>query len=85
MSAARPATEAPLDGFRPGEVVVVVRVEGDDAIARRLVDLGFWSGTEVTVLRRAPLADPTVYRLSGYRLALRRNEAARVIVRRSQP
>ncbi len=47
----------------------------DCAISRRLVDLGFAPGTEVTVLRRAPLADPVIYQVSGYEVALRRAQA----------
>lgn len=80
-----PAREETLDRFEPGDVVEVIAVTGDDAVARRLVDLGFWPGSLVTVVRRAPLADPTVYRLCGYRLALRRGEAKRVVVRAARP
>ncbi len=79
------AREETLDCFEPGDVVEVVAVTGEDAVARRLVDLGFWAGSQVTVGRRAPLADPTVYRLCGYRLALRRVEAMRVVVRAARP
>ncbi len=63
-----------------GKTVFVLRVEGEDALAQRLTDLGFWQGTEVQLVRRAPLGDPIEYRLRGYRLALRRREAARVRV-----
>ena len=72
--------EVTLDRKRPGTVVSVAHVAGDDAIARRLVDLGFRPGTEVLVERLAPLGDPIQYRLHGYRLALRRSEARRVFV-----
>ncbi len=63
-----------------GAEAKVAAVEGGDALAQRLVDLGFWEGTSVQLVRRAPLGDPIEYRLRGYRLALRRNEAARVRV-----
>jgi ferrous iron transport protein A len=56
----------------------VLAVDGDDALARRLGDLGLWPGTEVEVLTRAPFGDPILFRLRGYRLALRREEARRV-------
>lgn len=69
-----------LDRARRGRVVIVEGVEGGDAVARRLVDLGFRPGTEVRVDRLAPLGDPIQVRLHGYRLALRRAEARRVIV-----
>lgn len=70
-----------LDRVPPGTSITVVRVEGDDAVARRLEDLGFWAGTVVEVVRRAPFGDPTQYAFRGFRLALRRAEARRVIVR----
>ena len=69
-----------LDRARRGTLVRVSDVTGGDAIARRLVDLGFRPGTEVLVERLAPLGDPIQYRLHGYRLALRRSEARRVLV-----
>ena len=69
-----------LNSAAIGQRVRVVRLDGDDGVARRLHDLGFWPGTEVDVLTRAPLLDPTVYGLRGCRLALRRSEAARVVV-----
>ena len=67
-----------LDALRPGEAGCVLAVEGDDAVARRLADLGFWPGSEVLVVRRAPLGDPMQVRIGGYRLALGRAEGRRV-------
>ncbi len=58
----------------------VAGIEGEDVLSRRLKDLGFWQGARVAAIRRAPLGDPTQYRLHGYRLALRRTEASRVSV-----
>ncbi|MGM0575456.1 MAG: FeoA family protein [Myxococcota bacterium] len=69
-----------LDRLRPGARARVVHVDGDDTIARRLADLGFWPDTVVEVVRRSPFGDPVQYRLRGFRLALRRSEARRVIV-----
>ena len=77
--------ELTLDQISPGATISVVRIEGDDAIARRLEDLGFWAGTTVEVVRRAPFGDPTQYAFRGYRLALRRAEARRVIVTVASP
>jgi ferrous iron transport protein A len=59
------------------------RIESVDTstpAGRRLADLGFLPGTEVRVLRRAPLGDPSVFELRGYRLCIRRSEAAQVRV-----
>jgi ferrous iron transport protein A len=74
-----------LDALPPGSTAVVEGVGGGpggaSAIEQRLRDLGLVPGTTVRVLRRAPLGDPTEYELRGYRLCLRRTEAARVRVR----
>jgi ferrous iron transport protein A len=70
-----------LDALPQGSTAVVEGLEGASAIEQRLRDLGLVPGTVVRVLRRAPLGDPTEYELRGYRLCLRRSEAARVRVR----
>ena len=72
--------EFTLDQAPIGRLVRVVGVTGDDAIARRLADLGVRSGMLVECLRRAPLGDPSVFELCGYQLCLRRTESARVRV-----
>lgn len=73
-------TDFTLDQASIGQRVRVVGVGGDDAIARRLADLGVRAGIEVECLRRAPLGDPTVFELCGYQLCLRKSESARVRV-----
>ena len=74
-----------LASLRPGEVGIVTRIEADPAIGRRLLDLGFVPDTPVRVVRRAPLGDPVSYELRGYRICLRRRDAAHVLVRRFDP
>ena len=64
----------------PGRRVTVHEVNGADALAKRLHDLGFWPGAHVEVLLRAPWHDPTLFRLHGYDIALRSDEAARIQV-----
>jgi ferrous iron transport protein A len=59
---------------------LVDSVDGSTVVGRRLADLGFLPRTQVRVLRSAPLGDPVVYELRGYRLCMRRAEAARVMV-----
>jgi len=71
----------PLAELEPGREGVVVDVESTGPISRRLLDLGLLPQTPVKVLRRAPLGDPTIYELRGYRLCLRKGDAARVRVR----
>jgi ferrous iron transport protein A len=72
-----------LDGLRPGECGRVHAVAAAPPLATRLADLGFCPGTEVRVIRRAPLGDPVLYELRGYQIALRRPEASLVRVRRA--
>ena len=69
-----------LDRLKTGTSGAVVSIDGDDAIARRLNDLGFWPGTHVELVRKAPLGDPIEFSLRGYRLALRKQEARRVMI-----
>lgn len=69
-----------LDMLGMGATGCVVRVEGQDALAERLVDYGFWPGTRVSVLRRSAFGGPVAYRLRGFRLALRPSEAARIVI-----
>ncbi|MCH4249813.1 MAG: ferrous iron transport protein A [Microbacteriaceae bacterium] len=57
-----------------------VTVPEQPALERRLADLGFTPGTEVSVLRRAPLGDPVVYGVCDYELCLRRAQASRIHV-----
>ena len=66
-----------LDEAATGQLVVV-RGISDDAVGRRLESLGFIPGTRVEVGRRAPLGDPTVYRVRGADVAVRR-DAARLV------
>jgi ferrous iron transport protein A len=58
----------------------VADVSGDDAVSLRLLEMGLTPGTTVRVVGRAPLGDPLELELRGYRLSLRRAEAARVAV-----
>ena len=67
-----------LDHLAIGQDGVIVSIDGRDPVARRLADLGLVPKTLIRAVRRAPLGDPTVYELRGYRLCLRRGEAARV-------
>jgi Fe2+ transport system protein FeoA len=59
----------------------VVTVGGDVALRRRLLEMGFCNGAHVEVIRRAPLGDPIEFRLRGYCLSLRDDQARFVEVR----
>jgi ferrous iron transport protein A len=70
-----------LASLAPGSAAVIVDVERNTPEGQRLRDLGFVPETPIAALTRAPLGDPTVFDLRGYRLCLRRSEADRVRVR----
>lgn len=71
-----------LADLRPAESATIASVcaGADPASARRIFDLGFAPGTTVDVLRRAPMADPVVFRVAGYDIALRRAQARCITV-----
>jgi ferrous iron transport protein A len=63
-----------------GSTTQVVDISGEDSTSLRLLEMGLTPGVEVTVVSTAPLGDPVELELRGYRLSIRRNEAARVVV-----
>lgn len=64
-----------------GQSGQVVRLHGDGALRRRLMDLGLIKGTPFTVVKVAPLGDPVEITVRGYELSIRKEEAAIVEVR----
>ncbi|HEY1921575.1 MAG TPA: FeoA family protein [Tepidisphaeraceae bacterium] len=58
----------------------VVSVSGDHDLRRRLLEMGFCNGAQVEVIRRAPLGDPIEFRLRGYHLSLRNEQARHVTI-----
>ena len=70
-----------LASTKVGESVAVARIEGTDNIAVRLMEMGLTPGVTVQVIGAAPLGDPIEVEVRGYRLSLRRREAARVQIK----
>ena len=58
-----------------GETVKVVKLHGEGAIKRRIMDMGITKGTEVYVRKVAPLGDPIELMVRGYELSLRKADA----------
>jgi len=58
----------------------VLAVDGQDEISLRLLEMGLTPGTPVTRIGTAPLGDPLEFEIRGYRLSLRKTEAARVAI-----
>lgn len=63
-----------------GKTVKIVRVHGEGAVRRRIMDMGITKGTEVTVRKVAPLGDPIEVTVRGYELSIRKADAEMVEV-----
>ena len=63
-----------------GETVKVVKLNGEGAIKRRIMDMGLTKGVEVYVRKVAPLGDPVEVTVRGYELSLRKADAEMVEV-----
>ena len=77
--------EMPLSKMPPGEFGHVLSLCPDCDVRAHLLELGFTPGTEITVLRVAPMGDPLTVRIRGYQLSLRRREAEAIWMRRCPP
>ena len=58
----------------------ITDVTGDDAVAVRLMEMGLTDGEQIQLIGFAPLGDPIEFLVRGYRLSLRKTEAARVAI-----
>ena len=68
-----------LDALEIGKDAIIASVASDDAALRQhILDMGLTPGTEVTMMKYAPMGDPMEIRLRGYELTLRRADAARI-------
>ncbi|MBF0283878.1 MAG: ferrous iron transport protein A [Magnetococcales bacterium] len=59
---------------------VVVKIEGESKLKRRLAEMGLSPGAKVAARRTAPLGDPRLYDVAGFQLSLRQSEARCVIL-----
>lgn len=67
-----------LKDAKVGETVKVVKLHGDGAVRRRMMDMGLTKGTEVYLRKIAPLGDPIEVTLRGYELSIRKADAEMV-------
>jgi ferrous iron transport protein A len=71
-----------LSGLKAGQSAVVDRIDADDLLARRLLEIGFFPGASVELVASMwPAQDPLAVRVGGATFALRRQEAERVKLR----
>ena len=69
-----------LSELKTGERGVIVKVQGHGGFRKRIIEMGFIKGKAVEVLLNAPLQDPVKYKLMGYEVSLRRQEAEMIDV-----
>ncbi|MBQ1245054.1 MAG: ferrous iron transport protein A [Clostridia bacterium] len=69
-----------LRDVKIGHTARVVRVQGEGALRRRIMDMGITRGVEVTVRKVAPLGDPLELTVRGYELTLRKADAEMIEV-----
>ena len=69
-----------LRDVKGGETVKVVKLHGEGAVKRRIMDMGLTKGTEVFVRKVAPLGDPVELTVRGYELSLRKADAEMIEV-----
>ncbi|MBP5193730.1 MAG: ferrous iron transport protein A [Clostridia bacterium] len=69
-----------LKDVKVGSTVKVIRLNGEGALKRRIMDMGITKGTEIYVRKVAPLGDPIEITVRGYELSLRKADAAMIEV-----
>lgn len=69
-----------LKDVQVGESAKVVKLHGEGAVKRRIMDMGITKGVEVNVRKLAPLGDPVEVTVRGYELSLRKEDAKSIEV-----
>ena len=69
-----------LREIKIGGTARVVKVHGEGAVRRRIMDMGITRGVEIKITKVAPLGDPLEITVRGYELSLRKEDAARIEV-----
>jgi len=73
-----------LDQLQLGTVAKLEDIDSSNSLRSRLMELGLTPGTDVAVVRVAPMGDPIELKVRGYRLTLRKKDAALIHCRTSQ-
>lgn len=69
-----------LKDVKIGETVKVLKINGEGAVKRRIMDMGITKGTDIYVRKVAPLGDPVEITVRGYELSLRKADAEMIEV-----
>ncbi len=69
-----------LKQAKVGETVKVVKLTGQGAVKRRIMDMGITKGVEIFIRKVAPLGDPVEVTVRGYELSVRKDDASMIEV-----
>ena len=69
-----------LNKVKIGSSAKVIKLHGEGATKRRIMDMGITKGTEVSVVKVAPLGDPIELSVRGYQLSIRKSDAEMIEV-----
>ena len=69
-----------LSELSDSQEAIITKVQGHGAFRKRITEMGFVKGKQVTVVKNAPLKDPVEYQIMGYEVSLRRSEASLIEV-----
>jgi len=64
-----------LNEMKPGDACRIKKITARGRLGQRLMDMGFFPGMEINVVRNAPLVDPVELKLGGYHVSIRHDEA----------
>lgn len=74
-----------LFNLNEGEKGYIVKVRGRGAFRKRIIEMGFIAGKEITVIKKAPLKDPCEYKIMNYNVSLRNSEAQLIDIVKENP
>ncbi len=77
-------TVTTLNLLGQGDSATIISIGATGALRRRFAEMGLVRGETIRAVRIAPMGDPVMYSIKGYRLAMRREEAAQIHVESAQ-
>ncbi len=69
-----------LKDVKPGQTVTVLKIQGEGAVKRRIMDMGVTKGSSIHHRKIAPLGDPIEITIRGYELSIRKSDAEKILV-----
>lgn len=70
-----------LDDLPEGSTAIIRKIDLPEGLKERILGMGFIPGKKIEVIKKAPLVDPTVYKIGNFRVSLRSSEASKIYVR----